>query len=218
MSDSGTDTEMEPRPDFPVKNIPPPPTPPAQVPAQNPPPPPLPLQPDFLFRVPERERGQAPVPSKYTSLRTRQHPTSQEAAIIQNSTATPTSQGSAADLATAFRQSDHATILRLSTENQDLKHQISVLCAQLTNFQSSVSTQLSGLNAKVTSLSQQLARAQSGNTAGAITKTYSSAGSPRTYTVQGQEPPPPPPRNPTLQLSLSKHAEKPSTKKNHPAN
>ena len=63
MSDSGTDTEMKPRADFPVKNIPPPPAPPAQVPAQNPPPPPLPLQPDFLFRVPERERGQAPVTS-----------------------------------------------------------------------------------------------------------------------------------------------------------
>ena len=76
MSDSGTDTEMEPRPDFPVKNIPPPPTPPAQVPAPNPPPPPLPLHLDFLFRVPERARGQAPVPSKYTSLRKRQHPTS----------------------------------------------------------------------------------------------------------------------------------------------
>ena len=156
MSDSGTDMEMEPRPDFPVKNIPPPPAPPAQVPAQNPLPPPLPLQLEFLFQIPERETGQAPVPLKYTSLRKCQHPTSQEAATTQNSTATPASQASVTDLVTGFRQSDHAIILCLSTKNNDLKHQISVLCAQLTNFQSSVSTQLtgSGLNAKVTSLTQ----------------------------------------------------------------
>ena len=108
------------------------------------------------------------------------------------------------DRVTSFRQSDRSTIQRVSDENVDLRHHISVLCAQLTNFQTSMTSQIGSLSAQVPNLSPQQARksaaAPTGNSP--TVKTYSSAGTARTYTVPGA--PPTPPAKKTLKLSLQK--------------
>ena len=160
-------------------------------------------QQDFLFRAPERERGAVPSPSKFTALRKRQ-------LAVDNIVPPPlprsevTADSSITDRVTNFRQSDRTTIQRLSDENVDLRHQISVLCAQLTNFQTSMTSQIGSLSAQVTNLSQQLARKSAAASTGNSTtvKTYSSAGTARTYTVPGA--PPPPPAKKTLKLSVQK--------------
>ena len=160
-------------------------------------------QQDFLFRAPERECGAVPSPSKFTALRKWQ-------LAVDNIVPPPlprsvvTADSSITDCVISFRQSDRTTIQRLSDENVYLKHQISILCAQLTNFQISMTSQIGSLSAQVTNLSRQLARQSAAASTGNSTtvKTYSSAGTARTYTVLGT--PPPPPVKETLKLSIQK--------------
>ena len=161
------------------------------------------VQQNFLFRAPERERGAVPSPSKFTALRKHQlavdnivPPSLPPSAVTADSSIT--------DHVTSFHQSDRTTIQRLSDENVGLNIQISVLCAQLTNFQTSITSQIGSLSAQVTNLSQQLARKSAAAPTGSSTtvKTYSSAGTARTYTVPGA--PPAPPAKKTLKLSIQK--------------
>ena len=106
-----------------------------------------------MFRAPERERGAVPSPSKFTALRKRQ-------LAVDNIVPPPlphsevTADSSITDRVASFRQSDRTTIQRLSDENVDLRHQISVLCTQLTNFQTSMTSQIGSLLAQATNLSQ----------------------------------------------------------------
>ena len=162
---------------------------------------------DFLFRAPERERGPAPSPAKFSSLKKRQH-----VAASQEAATTPADAIAFSDVAGAAavtQISGREMILHLSAENTDLKHQISVLCAQMVTSQASMTAQLSGLSSQVIQLSQQLAKSESmTNTAptSATTKTYPSVSTTRTYTAPAPGPPPPSPSQAEAQALAGQQA------------
>ena len=61
----------------------------------------------------------------------------------------------------------------LRDENRDLKHQLSVIAAQLASFQASMTAQIGGLSSQVVSLSQQVAKLSARSPENPLTKTYS---------------------------------------------
>lgn len=164
------------------------------------------------LKAPERERVQAQSPLKYSAAE-KKRPRDSEGATAATADAAvginANSNTNAANATTATA-SDFSIVpdadeytRKLENDNRDLRHQISVLSAQMANFQASVSGQFGAVTAQLANMSQQLARvaanAANATTPAQTTKTYSSAGTPRTYTV-----PPPPPPKPVLKLSLGK--------------
>ena len=84
-----------------------------------------------------------------------------------------------------------------------------------------MTSEIGSLSAQVTNLSQQLVRKSAAASTGNSTtvKTYSSAGTARTYTVPGT--PPPPPAKKTLKLSIQKQpavSEEPNPTVREPEN
>ena len=74
-----------------------------------------------------------------------------------------------ADPTTGNRLSDLE--IRLLAENSDLRHWISILSAQLTTLQASITSQFGGLSAQVVNLSQKMAKLAAGARAGAASAT-----------------------------------------------
>ena len=106
---------------------------------------------DFLFCAPERERGQGPQsPAKFPSIRKRQRapPPPQEA--------TPLDFQPGSNLEND--PTNREMMLKLSAENLELKHQISVISSQLTTLQSSMAAQIGAFTAQMANMAQQIAR------------------------------------------------------------
>ena len=95
----------------------------------------------------------------------------------------------------------------LRTENRMLRQELSSVTSVLASFQASVAAQFSNLSTQIVSLSQQVARLsatqQPAQQPTKATKTYSSAGTPRTYSAPAGAPPAPPAK-PSLKLTLNK--------------
>ena len=109
-----------------------------------------------FLKAPERERGRAASPTKFTTLKKRQRapetPPQQHQSTQQASNTLETHNEE------TIEQDDLTTIKtmlqKVLADNQDLRHQISVLAAQMVNMQ----TEVKGVATQVTGLSQQVAR------------------------------------------------------------
>ena len=218
--DSDSDCEMDPRAE-PRVDKGKTPVPAAHAAATAPPPSPHPaaktpaIFKKSLLKAPEREKVRAQSPLKFSAVERKRQRESDAAATAAATASDDTAPAIAAPPSSAtfaFESGVAGPAFNLETqalhaEIRDLKQQLASFATLFASSQASMTAQVSGLSAQVTSLSQQVARPSAAPQPPAITKTYSSAGTPRTYTAPATAAGPPPtmpPAKPSLKLSLGK--------------